>query len=108
VNLLAPLGITIIVELFIAILLGYRCKYQLLVIVAINLITNPPLNLLLDTYNIDAVWLIALEILIVIVEWRALVWTLGNSNKRMLFLSTIMNLSSFAGGYLVFALIRGF
>jgi len=39
-----------------------------------------------------------LEVLVVLAEWRLLLWALGGSSRRLWFTSTLMNAASFAVG----------
>ena len=98
-ELLTPLWITIVIELFVAVALGYRKKNELLAVVAINFITNPLANILEIYVHISFIELLFLEALIVLCEWRMLVWALDIETRKLLILSIVANLSSFVIGY---------
>ena len=86
----------------------------LAVVALINLITNPLMNLafllvvLTTGVGFGAGWIAAasipvLEVTVVIVEWRLLVWALNGTagtSRKMLALSITMNVVSVAGGAL--------
>jgi hypothetical protein len=76
----------------------------------VNLVTNPPLSLIVIAQaGVAPAWaaslaLPILEVAVVIIEWRLLAWALhgtAGSSRRMLTLSITMNAASVAGGYLV-------
>jgi hypothetical protein len=105
-SLLATLALTLVVELAVAAALGLRTRRALLAVACVNLITNPPLNLLLTLVSWWRPWayapaLIALEIVVVIVEWRLLLWALGGDARRMLLVAAAMNAASLALGFLL-------
>ena len=102
-DLITPIYITIVIELLVAIALGYRKKNELLAVVAINLITNPISNALEVFIHISFIGLLVLEVFIVLWEWRMLVWTLGIDSKKLLTLSIATNLSSFVVGSVLFS-----
>ncbi|MBN1629323.1 MAG: hypothetical protein JW990_06155 [Thermoleophilia bacterium] len=116
-----PLGVTILIETGAAAISGLR-RRALGVVVSLNLVTNPILNLLLllllwlgagsavsrgaiveydARQALTTPWflaaLILLEVLVIIVEWRGLVWALGRrsgSSRRLLAVSGTMNTAS--------------
>jgi hypothetical protein len=112
--LLAALAPTLAVELPVAALLGLRSTRALAAVAAVNLLTNPTLNLILLALfggtglgaASAAFWptLAALEVAAVIVEWRLLLWVLGGSPRRLLLVCAALNASSFAVGLAAAAL----
>jgi hypothetical protein len=104
---LVSLLLTLAIECGVALLLGYR-KYQyLLTVLMINKITNPILNyalLGLSYLGIEAtlVRVSLLEIVVVIAEWRLLVYGFGSSSRRLLIFSILANAASFLAGVLIF------
>ena len=73
----------------------------------INLITNPILNYLLLVFGflgieVTLIRVSLLEILVVIAEWRLLVYVFGSPQKRLLILSILANAASFLAGVLLF------
>ncbi len=105
---LLVLLLTIAIELFVAFLFEYRKKKEIISIVFINAITNPILNyLLLVNHHFSIIksqqlLIIFLEILVVIVEWRILVYALNQKNKKLFVLSLAMNSCSYLIGILIF------
>jgi len=107
-SLLESLGLTLAIELPVAALLGLRTRTTLLVVVLINLMTNPALGyLLLVGHRFDfgsaayaVTWLVG-EALVVVVEWRLLVWALGGRQRRLLAVALVMNLASALVGAVV-------
>jgi hypothetical protein len=102
------LVITIAVETLIAWLWGLRRKAELLALALINVITNPALNFLItlnDSYglkNQTTLLTVCLEVLVVSIEWRLLVYALRLNNKKALVLSLAMNVASYLAGVLIF------
>ena len=47
-------------------------------------------------------FLVPAEIVVVLVEWRLLVWALGGSSRRLLLVSAAMNAASALAGIVVF------
>lgn len=107
-NLILALALTVVIEIIVAILLGYRKKWELLTIVLINVITNPILNyiLIVNSYfnwlSINIFIVISLEVIVVIVEWLLLKYTFRKDSKKLLILSVAMNATSFLVGLLLF------
>jgi hypothetical protein len=103
-----PLLITQVVEISIALILGFRKKTEIAVITCINLITNPILNyLLLANYQlayvkINLLIIIFLELIVVIVEWRMLVYSIQQKSIKLFILSLAMNFFSYISGILIF------
>ena len=103
--MLLALALTLAVELSVAVLFGLRSRPQILAVVYVNLLTNPALNLI-----IDAVWfaaptayvptLVVLEAVVIVVEWRVLLWAIGGCSRRLLPLAAAMNAASVAVGLL--------
>ncbi len=106
VFLFALLG-TILIEISVAYFLGYRDKKYLITIISIDCITNPTLNYLF-LFNtvvflipIHILLIVFLEILVVIVEWKLLVFILGEKSREMFKLSFLMNFLSCVMGMLI-------
>jgi hypothetical protein len=129
VAILAPLGVTIVLETGVAVLFGLRRK-GLAAVVCINCITNPTLNVLpvllvyaglgFKTTHPDIArsgtleaaptfwgWLnlCVLEVVVMLVEWRVLARVLGSkglSSRRLLELSAVMNtVSAVLGSFIL-------
>lgn len=106
-----PLFLTIIIELAVAKLLGYRKKIIIISIVLINVVTNLALNLIIFTdlyfswHLVNWTVVILLEIIIVSVEWRMLVYATNQPSRQLLVLSLTMNATSFACGIILSKLI---
>jgi hypothetical protein len=103
---LLALLLTIAVEGGVAYLFGLRTRRQMLAVAAINTVTNPILNyvlLVLRFLGLDVTLgvVVLLEILVVVAEWRLLVYAVGMPNERSLFLSLLMNTASFLAGVLL-------
>lgn len=102
------LVLTIAVETPAALLLGLRNKHALLAVLIINVITNPALNflVLLNDYlgliSPAIILIVFLEITVVFVEWKLLVYTLRMKNRRAFIVSLILNTASFLAGILIF------
>ncbi len=99
--------LTVAIEGGIAWLFGFRTARLLLAVAMINCVTNPALNvlLLLLAWRGIAVPLplvILLEILVVVVEWRLLVYVIGRPGRRLFPFSLVANAASFLAGLLIF------
>ncbi len=104
---LLALLLTLAVEGGVACLFGLRKRQALWAVVVINVITFVILNygLLVLRYlgvNIPLALIIVLELLVVVAEWRLLVYVFGNSSGRFFILSLIANTASFIVGGLLF------
>lgn len=86
----------------------------LLAVALVNLVTNPVLNFagtgiaqFTDWTELSA-WLLvpilaAAEALVVLVEWRLLLWAIGGSARKMLLVAATMNAASAAAGLVFWA-----
>lgn len=103
---LRALILTEVVEVIAAFLLGYRGKKFLITLLLINIITNPLINcivMILYYYKLNNfIIVLALEVLVVIGEWRLFEYALGKGKRSYLFLSIIINLSSYLIGLFLF------
>lgn len=106
---------TVITEILVAILFGFRNKNSILTVFFINLITNPILNYFLwinnyyishfsfiDTYNFPDI--LILEIIIIFIEWLLLEYILRQNSDKLFILSFIMNFCSFIIGSIILVL----
>ncbi|MGN0587251.1 MAG: hypothetical protein ACI4JF_08195 [Oscillospiraceae bacterium] len=94
--------LTIAVEVTVGYILGAR-KKQLIIILAVNLLTNPAVNALYHALNLytdihKAVIMAALEISAVTAEW--IIYS-RNEFKRPLVFSVILNAASYFTGVLL-------
>ncbi len=107
-SLLSALVLTILIELVVAYFLGYRTKLEIIAIVCINSITNPVLNYLLllnhhfSIIKAEELLVLFLELAVVLVEWRLLVYALQQKSWKMFLLSMVMNSCSYLMGVLIF------
>lgn len=104
---LLALLLTLVIEGCVTYLLGLRKSQYILAVAAINVITNLTLNYLILVLgylniNITFVLIVALEILVVIVEWQMLVYVFRGPKGRFLAISTLANAASFLIGLLFF------
>lgn len=102
---------TIVVEVFVAFCLGFRSKLELTTVALVNLITNPILNVIeyigvsLKLLPLNIYIVLFLEMIVVLVEWALLRFTLRQGSKRLFYLSFLMNTASYGGGVLFFRYI---
>jgi hypothetical protein len=106
---LLALFLTIAVETGIVWLLGFRTHWHMLAVAAINTLTHPVLNfsfLVLGFLGLEVSLggIVLMEILVVVVEWRLLVYMFGAPGGRFLRVSLLMNAVSFLAGLLIFGL----
>ncbi len=98
--------LTLLIELSLAYALGYRRQEQLIPLTLINAITNPAANwffILLAFYSIANVFsLLLIEIIIVLIEWKLILFSLEIKSKGALKLSIILNTASFLTGVLLY------
>lgn len=104
---LLALLLTVAIEGGIAWLFGFRTARSLLAFAMINCMTNPALNFLLLVLAWQGVavtlpLVILLEILVVIAEWRLLVYVFSDPKGRLFSLSLAANAASFLTGLLLF------
>lgn len=109
--LAVPLVLTIVVELAVGYAIGLRGSRGRRAVVWANVMTNPPLVLLLMLalfFGGASYWALVavLELAVVAVEWRLLVWALGLRPRRAAWSSAGLNVSSFAVGVVLF-FVRG-
>jgi hypothetical protein len=111
VDFMIALSLTILLELVVVIVFGFRERRAFFAVAAINFITNPLLNYSiliirsLNLFRVDFFVLLIFELIVVLVEWRLLVFSVCGSAKKLLMLSLVMNLFSFASGLLLFHLV---
>jgi hypothetical protein len=103
----APLVLAILVEWLVLYFFGFRGKNYFFIIVAINLVTNPLMNFFilmvqsLNLFAFNVFSLLLLELAVVAVEWRMLIYLALGDAKKMLAVSLVMNLCSFASGLIL-------
>jgi len=107
-NYLIALFLTIVIELVIAFLFGYRKKLEILTIVFVNLLTNPILNYFLfvndhfSFFKVNLIIILFLELVVVLAEWKLLVFALREKSNKLLILSFAMNFCSYIIGFFIF------
>lgn len=105
--LLAPL-LTIVIELAVAILFGFRKKIEIITIIFVNLLTNPVLNYFLwvndyfSFFKSNLLLTLFLEVVVVFVEWKLLMYILQEKSNKLFRLSLAMNFCSYIAGVLIF------
>ncbi len=104
---LLALLLTIAIEDGVAWLFGFRSARSLLAVAMINCMTNPALNFLLLVLawlgvEVTLPLIVPLEVVVVVVEWRLLVYVFTNPRGRLLYLSIAANTASFLAGVLLF------
>ncbi len=106
-NYVIALILSIVIEISVTYLMGYKEKKYLLTIAMINCITNPILNyfLLVLTYarfNINLPLVGLLEMVVILAEWGLLIHVFHKPRDKFLILSAVTNLVSFVAGLLIF------
>lgn len=119
ISMAARIVITILLEVAIAILVGYRAKKQLLVIVGANAVTQVVLNVLLNigNYNLGSLWFtifyFLFEIVVFTIEaimFGLVLHKLGDRPKKGwngVLYALAANAVSFAAGYGIAKIIPG-
>jgi len=106
---LLALLLTLTIEGSAAYLFGLRKRESLLVVAMINVITFVILNYLLLVLGylgitVPLALVILLEMLVVVAEWRLLLYVFGKASGRFFILSLIANTASFLAGVLFFGI----
>jgi hypothetical protein len=105
---LLALLLTEIVEITVALFLGYRRPREIIAVFLVNLVTNPSLNFLLflnDYFGFirhRLPLILVLEGAVVLIEWALLVFALRGNWKSLFVLSFAMNTCSYLTGVLIF------
>jgi hypothetical protein len=105
---LFALGLTILVEVSIALALGYREKTEVISVILINLMTQPVLNYFLfvvsnfSLFYVTVQAILSLEALVILIEWRLLAYVSQENSRRLLLLSLAMNVASYLIGLPIF------
>ncbi len=103
-NILFPLFsaliLTILIELIVAFFLGYKKNYELLLVVCLNLLTNPIANMLFQFKIIPftLIWITLIELGVLLIEYFILKKFFPKRNVFVL--AFLMNLCSFLVGIL--------
>jgi len=97
--------LTIVLEVAVALLLGYRRRQEIACVVLVNVFSHPLVNYLIwvaDTFRpvpVRPLEILLLEVGVVIVEWLLLCYALPRRRKSGLFvLSLVMNSVSYLAG----------
>jgi hypothetical protein len=107
-NVLLALLLTEIVEIAVALFLGYRRPREIIAVFLVNLVTNPSLNYLLFLNEYFSIiryrlpLILFSELAVVLVEWALLVFALRENKKSLFVLSFAMNTCSYLIGVLIF------
>ena len=102
-NYIYALILTIIIELSVIYLLGFREKLLFCSLIIINILTNPLLNFIVNRLNetyidFNFLHIILLEILVVIIEWLLLKLVIKSKQLPLFKISFIINATSFLIG----------
>lgn len=107
-DLLLALLLTEVVEIAVALFLGYRRRRVIIAIFLVNLVTNPSLNYLLFLNEYFGIirqrlpLILFSEVAVVLIEWALLVFALRGNKKSLFVLSFAMNTCSYLTGVLIF------
>ena len=107
-DVLLALLLTEVVEIAVALLLGYRRLREIIAVFLVNLITNPSLNYLLFLNEYFSIirqrlpLILFSEVAVVLIEWALLVFALRGNKRSLFVLSFAMNTCSYLTGVLIF------
>jgi hypothetical protein len=107
-DVLLALLLTEIVEIAVALFLGYRRPREIIAVFLVNLVTNPSLNYLLFLNEYFSIirqrlpLILFSEVAVVLIEWALLVFALRGNKKSLFVLSFAMNTCSYLTGVLIF------
>lgn len=110
-SFLLALSLTILIELIVAFFSGFRNRFEIAAIVCINMITNPLLNYLLlalgqfSNFKPGLLTVLLLELLVVVSEWKLLIFALQKDIGELFKLSIAMNFCSYMFGSYIFGLL---
>lgn len=99
--------LTVVIEAAVAAWLGYRTRRDQKCIFLVNVITNPAFNYLLIIFNLatglwpSELFIIFLEMIIVVIEWRLLARATGHESRNIFALSLLMNAASYSSSLLI-------
>jgi predicted neutral ceramidase superfamily lipid hydrolase len=105
--IIIALALTLIIEIPTAFVLGFRKKEELLAVVGVNLVTNPPLNFFIQLNSqiklipLSFSLIILLEAIVVIIEFLLFSLVLKRGKKKLFLLALAMNTASFLFGLLI-------
>ncbi len=100
--------LTIAIEAGVAWLFKLRSKMELGTVIHVNVITNPLLNYLIAVNGYfhlvsqTIILILCLEVIVVLVEWRLMVYVFRREAGKILVLSAVMNAVSCIAGFLLF------
>ena len=102
-NYIYALILTIIIELSVIYLLGFREKLLFYSLIIINILTNPLLNFIVNRLNetyidFNFLHIIFFDILVVIIEWLLLKLVIKSKQLPLFKISFIINSTSFLIG----------
>ncbi len=107
-SFLFALVLTIWLELIVAFFFGFRNRLEIAAIVCVNTLTNPLLNYLLlalgqsSFFQPGFLTVLLLELLVVVSEWKLLIFALQKDVVELFKLSFAMNLFSYMlGSYIL-------
>ena len=105
ISVLLSFGLTLLLELGLAFLLGIRKSKDLLLVFLVNAATNPPLVLFLNLFflSVSPPWylILSLESCVVLAEWLLYRKRLEYVRIYPFLLSLLLNLVSYVGGLIV-------
>ena len=106
-NYVVALVLSIIIEISIAYLMGFKEKKYLLAILMINLLTHPILNYFLLVlsfvrFDINLILVGLLEVGVIFAEWGLLIHMFHKPKSKFFVLSLVSNLVSFIIGILIY------
>lgn len=117
ISLLARIGLTILMELAVALLFGYRVKNQLLFLAAVNIVTQVLLNVALNYVNFQngqfafVFWYVVLELAVFAIEAILYAGWLPKHSRygrgRTVLYALLANTASFAIGMWLARIIPG-
>ena len=103
--------LTVIIEVILALIIGIRNKKDIIIVILVNLFTNPFVTIIPFIFNIycgimyKKISLIILEILIVLLEGYIYKKSLIKNKPNPYILSLILNVASYGVGFIINYLI---
>ena len=103
--------LTVLIELLLALIIGIKSKKDIIIVILVNLFTNPLVTIIPFIFNIycgimyKKISLIILEILVVLLEGYIYKKSLNIKKLNPYLLSLILNISSYGVGLIINYLI---
>ncbi len=105
-NYVVALLLSVVIEISVAYIMGFKKRKYFYAVAAINFVTNPVLNyfilLMSNIMPINFFQIALLEIGVILIEWKLLLHMFDKPKDKFLLYSAVSNVISFIVGLLIF------